>query len=336
MTTITFYSVRANEEQRFTELLQNTDQTFELVQDELSLQNSNPDAVVISIFVDNIVTAKLMDTMPNLKLIATRSTGYDHVDIKAATERGITVVNVPAYGEETVAEYAFALLLTLSRKIRESAAAVAAGQPNTEALCGFDLGGKTFGIVGCGRIGHHAARIAKGFGMEVIAYDPYPNQAKAQQIGYTFVDLPELMQRSDVISLHAPLTKDNHHSIDAKMLAHTKPTAVLINTARGELIDTTALVQALGHNTLAGAALDVLEFETLLQRDNAVAASARTVNHDEAQAVLDILSLRSMPQVVLTPHNAFNTREAVDRIRQTTIQNITDYFKGQTPNKIEA
>lgn len=336
MALISFYSVHANEEQRFTELLQGTGQTFELINEELSLQNSNSDAVVISIFVDNMVSAKIMDTMPNLKLIATRSTGYDHIDVKAAAERGITVVNVPAYGEETVAEYAFALLLTLSRKIRESIAAVAEGQPNSAALCGFDLSGKTFGVVGCGRIGQHAARIAKGFGMDVVAYDPYPNAKKAQEIDYTYVDLPELMQRSDVISLHAPLTPENHHIIDATMLAHTKPTAVLINTARGELVDTTALVQALGHNTLAGAALDVLEFETLLQRDNAVAASAQAVSHDKAQAVLDILSLRSMPQVVLTPHNAFNTQEAVDRIRQTTIQNITDYFKGQTPNKIEA
>jgi len=336
MALITFYSVHANEEQRFTELLQGTEQTFELKSEELGLQNSNPDAVVISIFADSKVSAKVMDTMPNLKLIATRTTGYDHIDLKAATERGITVVNVPAYGEETVAEYAFALLLTLSRKVREAASAVSVAQVDTAALCGFDLGGKTFGVVGCGRIGQHAARIAKGFGMDVIAYDPYPNQEKAQEIGFTFVDLPELMQRSDVISLHAPATKENHHLINAEALAHTKPTAVLVNTARGELLDTTALVQALSNNTLAGAALDVLEFEALLQRDNAIKAAAEAISHEEAQAVLDILSLRAMPQVVITPHNAFNTREAVDRIRQTTIQNITDYFKGHTPNKIEA
>lgn len=336
MALLTFYSVHANEEQRFTELLQGTDQTFELVRDELSLKNSNPDAVVISIFADCEVTAQIMDAMPKLKLIATRTTGYDHIDLKAAAERGITVVNVPAYGEETVAEFAFALLLTLSRRMRESMQAVTEAEVNTEELCGFDLGGKTFGIVGCGRIGQHAARIANGFGMEVIAFDPYPNQEKAQQIGYTYVELPELMQRSDVISLHAPLTPDNHHIINADMLAKAKPTAVVVNTARGELIDTTALVQALGHNKLAGAALDVLEFEALLQRTKVVAASAEGVNADEAQSVLDILSLRSMPNVVLTPHNAFNTREAVDRIRQTTIQNITDYFKGKTPNKIEA
>jgi D-lactate dehydrogenase len=235
-----------------------------------------------------------------------------------------------------VAEFAFALLLTLSRKIREATAAVATAEVDNSTLRGFDLSGKTFGVVGCGRIGQHAARIAKGFGMNVVAYDPFPNQEKAQEIGFNFVELPELMQQSDIISVHAPLTKDNHHLINADMLAHTKPTAVLVNTARGELIDTTAVVQALGHKKLAGAALDVLEFESLLQRDKVVAASGQQVSADEAQAVLDILSLKSMPQVLLTPHNAFNTLEAVDRIRVTTIQNITDYLKGQTPNKIEA
>jgi D-lactate dehydrogenase len=336
MTMITFYSVSADEEARFTELLQGTDQTYELKREALSLQHSNADAVVISIFASDSVTAEVMDSMPNLKLIATRTTGYDHIDLAAAKERNITVVNVPAYGEETVAEFAFALLLTLSRKIREATAAVATAEVDNSTLRGFDLSGKTFGVVGCGRIGQHAARIAKGFGMNVVAYDPFPNQEKAQEIGFNFVELPELMQQSDIISVHAPLTKDNHHLINADMLAHTKPTAVLVNTARGELIDTTAVVQALGHKKLAGAALDVLEFESLLQRDKVVAASGQQVSADEAQAVLDILSLKSMPQVLLTPHNAFNTLEAVDRIRVTTIQNITDYLKGQTPNKIEA
>jgi D-lactate dehydrogenase len=333
---ITFYSVSADEEARFTELLQGTDQTYELKREALSLQHSNADAVVISIFASDSVTAEVMDSMPNLKLIATRTTGYDHIDLAAAKERDIIVVNVPAYGEETVAEFAFALLLTLSRKIREATAAVATAEVDNSTLRGFDLSGKTFGVVGCGRIGQHAARIAKGFGMNVVAYDPFPNQEKAQEIGFNFVELPELMQQSDIISVHAPLTKDNHHLINADMLAHTKPTAVLVNTARGELIDTTAVVQALGHKKLAGAALDVLEFESLLQRDKVVAASGQQVSADEAQAVLDILSLKSMPQVLLTPHNAFNTLEAVDRIRVTTIQNITDYLKGQTPNKIEA
>jgi D-lactate dehydrogenase len=333
---ITFYSVSADEEARFTELLQGTDQTYELKREALSLQHSNADAVVISIFASDSVTAEVMDSMPNLKLIATRTTGYDHIDLAAAKERDIIVVNVPAYGEETVAEFAFALLLTLSRKIREATAAVATAEVDNSTLRGFDLSGKTFGVVGCGRIGQHAARIAKGFGMNVVAYDPFPNQEKAQEIGFNFVELPELMQQSDIISVHAPLTKDNHHLINADMLGHTKPTAVLVNTARGELIDTTAVVQALGHKKLAGAALDVLEFESLLQRDKVVAASGQQVSADEAQAVLDILSLKSMPQVLLTPHNAFNTLEAVDRIRVTTIQNITDYLKGQTPNKIEA
>lgn len=335
MPTITFYSADQTDIERFQTLLPAPDYQLEFVGDAISQQHSNPDSEVISMFVSDNITSEVMDRYPKLKLIATRSTGFDHIDLEAARERGITVTNVPRYGESTVAEFTFALLLSLSRKIRESEEAVREGRVDFKELTGFDLHGKTFGIIGSGKIGQHAAMIAKGFGMEVIAYDPYPNQQKADEIGFSYVSLDELSKQSDVISLHAPATPQTKHIVDSAFLGGVKSSALLVNTARGELVDTTALVAALGHNKIAGAALDVLEHEALLQTENAVTAAGQVQDNETAQTVLDILALKAMPNVLITPHNAFNTTEAIDRIRRTTAQNIQDFYKGETPNKIE-
>jgi D-lactate dehydrogenase len=335
MAIITFYSANQTDQQRFRELLRGLEHQVEFADGPLSHQHSNADSEVISMFVSDNITAEVMDRFPKLKLLATRSTGYDHIDLQAAKERGIVVTNVPRYGEVTVAEFTFALLLNLSRKTRESEAAIRVGQVVSEELRGFDLHGKTFGIIGSGKIGQHAALIAKGFGMEVVAYDPYPNQQKADEIGFRYVDLGTLAASSDVISLHAPATPKTHHIVDSNFLKGVKSSALLVNTARGELIDTTALVAALGAGTLAGAALDVLEHEELLQTANAVAAAQEAQDNKTGQTVLDILALKAMPNVIITPHNAFNTYEAVDRIRQTTAQNIIDFYKGSTPNNVE-
>ena len=328
MATITFYSASPTDQQRFSEILSGTGLDYVCVSESVDHVHSNSDAAVISIFVNDSVTADVMDTMPNLKLIATRSTGFDHIDVAAARERGITVVNVPRYGEATVAEFTFALLLNLTRRIADSQAAF--GKPHSsDAICGVDLNSKTFGIIGSGKIGQHAAHIAKGFGMEVIAYDPYPNNQKAQEIGFSYVPLDELAARSDVISLHAPATPDNHHLVDSRFLQRVKSSAVLVNTARGELVDTEALLERMQTGSLAGAALDVLEHEALLHDD------ADTTTPEARQALEVIQELQALPNVILTPHNAFNTHEAVDRIRQTTAQNIIDFYKGKTPNKVE-
>jgi D-lactate dehydrogenase len=335
MAIITFYSADQTDQARFRELFKDTEHQIEFVEEPLSQGHSNPDATTISMFVSDNITAEVLDKFPKLKLLATRSTGFDHIDLVAAKERGITVTNVPRYGETTVAEFTFALILTLSRKIRESLAAVHNGNVNVYELQGFDLYGKTFGIIGSGKIGQHAAAIAKGFGMDVIAYDPHPNQQKANEIGFTYVDISELAKRSDIISLHAPATEETYHIVDSDFLAGVKSSALLMNTARGELVDTTALVAALGSGKLAGAALDVVEHEEYLQSANAVRAAQQSQNNSTAQIVLDLLALKAMPTVIVTPHNAFNTYEAVDRIRSTTARNIIDFYKGETPNKVE-
>lgn len=325
MTTITFYSTTPVDQQRFTELFAGTDFQCEFVSGSIDHQHSNADAVVISIFVGDQVTATVMDSMPKLKLIATRSTGFDHIDLEAAKQRGIAVVAVPRYGETTVAEYTFALLLSLSRKIAAGQQAISTGSVDTAALCGFDLHGKTIGLIGTGKIGLHTAMIAKGFGMNVIAYDPYPNEPKALEIGFSYVPLEILAERSDVISLHAPATPENHHLVDSAFLKRVKSSAVLINTARGELVDTVSLLEHLRSLTIAGAGLDVLEYEAHLHG---------IVDEDDPNVKI-VRELQALPHVVLTPHNAFNTHEAVDRIRQTTAQNIIDFYKGEMPNKVE-
>lgn len=334
MAIISLYDTDATDKQRFTELLSGSGHEFELLDEQVSHKNSNSEAEVISIFAGDNVTREVMDRMPKLKLIATRSTGFDHIDLEAAREKGIIVTNVPRYGEQTVAEFTFALLLAVSRKIIPARAGILEGDVDMGELVGFDLQGKTIGIIGTGRIGQHAIAIAKGFGLNVIAYDLYPNQKAAEERGFTYVTLQELAEQSDIISLHAPATAGTHHLVDSTFLSRVKSRAVLVNTARGELVDTTALVQALSNNKLAGAALDVLEHEELLRIK--AADIHEKISPELAQAIVDVAALKSMEQVILTPHAAFNTHEAVDRIRETTVQNIIDFYKGETPNKVEA
>jgi len=329
MALITFYSVSPTDKQRFSALTAGTDHQFEFVDEPLSHKNLNPKSEVISIFVADNVTKAVLDKLPKLTLIATRSTGFDHIDMAEAKARNITVVAVPRYGERTVAEYAFALLLALSRRVIDAAAAVEHNTIDLPSLTGFDLSEKTFGIIGSGKIGLNAAAIARGFNMRVIAYDPYPNETAAKEIGFTYVPLDELAKQSDVISLHAPSTPETYHVVDEAFLRGVKSSAVLVNTARGGLVDSVALTKALSEQRLAGAALDVLEHEELLHGLGSQEPSAEI-----AQAIVTIASLKAMPQVIITPHTAFNTREAIDRIRQTTIQNIIDFYKGETPNKV--
>lgn len=292
---------------------------------------ADKESEVISVFVDSQVTAEVLSHFPNLKHIATRSTGFDHIDLAACTERGVSVSTVPAYGEVTVAEYAFALLLSWSRRVYDGVDRVKElGDFSPEGLKGFDLFGKTFGVIGTGRIGKHAAKIAKGFGMNVIAYDVYPNEAAATELGFKYVSLDEVLKTADVVSLHVPYTKDNHHLINADKLRLMKPSAVLVNTARGALVDTPALVEALKNKVIAGACLDVLEEEGVLKDEFGY---VKGINQEaDMKAVLAGHILFDLPNVLVTPHNAFNTQEALERILDTTAENIKNYLAGTPSN----
>jgi D-lactate dehydrogenase len=278
------------------------------------LASPHPDAMVISPFVSSKVTAEMIAAMPKLKLIACRSTGYDNIDLAAAAEHGITVCNVPSYGENTVAEYAFGLLLALTRKIPQAIAQLQAGNTSHDQLQGIDLAGKTLGILGAGRIGCRMAQIANGFGMKVITYDTRPNPARAEQYHFRYEPLDTVLRTADILSLHLPNLPETKHLLSAAALTKLKPGAILVNTSRGEVVETGALIEALTTNRLSGAALDVFEGENNLGPS----------------------TLQKLPNVVLTNHNAFNTAEAVARIHQTTIQNIAAFLKGEPQNEVKA
>ncbi len=315
------------------------------------------DTEALSIFIHSTVSREFLAAHPALKLIVTRSTGYDHIAVADARARGVTVCRVPNYGENTVAEHSFALLLALSRRLRESLAAYSSPHFSYQALRGFDLKGKVFGIVGTGRIGLHASRIARGFQMEVIAYDLKTQPLVAETLDFHYVDFPELLHRADVISLYIPLTPSTRHMINRETLAQCKHGVVLINTARGGLIDTDALLEALESGQVGGAGLDVLEDERVLQQDSARIITSEIVDHIQQSASPSpspnyeeplqrrerVKELRNLvrnsrlverPDVIFTPHSGFNSAEAVARIDEQTVRAINAFLAGAPVNQV--
>ncbi len=331
---IIFYSKESWEEQYVTAKLAGQEVVFR--SGGSIADTSAPDLSVdaISVFVDSPVTKAVLDRFPNLKLIATRSTGYDHIDIAEAKARGVAVATVPGYGAPTVAEFVFALLLALSRKVVDAKERVSQGHSFAQDnLRGFDLCSKTIGIVGTGRIGAHAARIAHGFGMKVLATDEHQNASLVSDYGATYVSLPELLAGSDIISLHVPYLPSTHHLINAAAFAQIKKGAYIINTARGAVIDTDALLRALDDGTIAGAGLDVLEEEGMMDDELQLLGTAHP-KEDELRTLLENHALLAHPRVIITPHVAFNTDEAVHRILDTTIDSLQSFADGTPKNTI--
>lgn len=286
----------------------------------------------VSTFVYSRLDPPLLGGAPELRLVATRSTGYDHIDLKACRKAGVAVCNVPSYGENTVAEHTFGLILSLSRKIHESIQRTQRGDFSTEGLQGFDLQGKTLGVVGAGRIGLHVIRLAKAFGMEVLVADVVEHPILAEVLGFSYVALEELLGRSDIVSLHAPHTRATHHLLDAEAIGKMRPGALLINTARGALVDTGALLEALKDGRIGGAGLDVMEGEEVLRDERQILTDQAT--RDKLQIRLENHLLIGLDNVIVTPHNAFNSREALERIVQTTIANIEAFDRGEPINLV--
>jgi len=287
---------------------------------------------IISSFIYSRLTAKNLKSLPNLKYITTRSTGFDHIDIKVAKSLGIKVSNVPLYGANTVAEHTFALILTLSRKIYESINRTKRSDFQLTSLRGWDLKGKTIGIIGTGSIGAHAVRMAHGFGMKILMYDVFKNKDLVRKYKAHYVTLDKLLQESDIVTLHLPYNKQTHHLINKKNIVEMKASAYLINTARGGLVETKALVHALAKGKLAGAGLDVLEEEGLIKEE--IQLLDRQTSRDKLSTVLHDHILLKMNNVIVTPHNAFNSTEALQRILDTTIDNIRSYQRGKPHNLV--
>jgi D-lactate dehydrogenase len=292
------------------------------------------DAEVVSAFVNSDLSAAVLDQLPRLRLIATRSTGYDHIDLGRCAARGMAVANVPDYGDHTVAEHAFALLLAVSRRVVAAAERTRRGDFSQEGLRGFDLHGRTLGVVGTGRIGRRAIAIGRGFGMRVLAYDPRPEPAAAETLGFRYAPLEALLTEADVVTLHVPGGTSTRHLLSDAEFARMKPGAVLVNTARGSVVDAAALVRALDSGRLAGAGLDVLPEEPLVRDEAQIFRSEPVVGTERLHALLAGHALLRFPNVVITPHIAYDTDEALRRILDTTLANIEAFARGESLNLV--
>lgn len=331
---IAFFELEQWEKEYLRDRLKNYELVF--VDDHLNEDNAGQikNADAIGIFIYSAVNRKVLEKLPALKLVATLSTGFDHIDLKECRKRKITVCNVPHYGENTVAEHTFALILNLTRKIHKAYERTVRGDFTIDGLRGIDLQGKTLGVVGAGSIGQHVIRIAKGFEMNVLAYDKFKNQKLAGKLGFKYTDFDYLLRNSDIITLHAPYNKSTHHLINKKAISKMKKRAFLINTARGSIIDTNALLEGIQSGKIGGAGLDVLEGECFIKEEKQILSKPFMKECDLKTALQDHLLLRQ-PNVIITPHNAFNSSEALRRILDTTILNINSFLKKKPVNVVK-
>ncbi len=312
------------------------------------LDEVGEDAEVLSLFINSRVTSEFLAAHPRLRFIATRSTATDHLDLPACRERHITVANVADYGFTTVAEHTFALILALSRRLREVMLSPKGGTFSYAANRGFDLAGKTLGVIGMGRIGQRVAELAHAFHMTVLAYDIERPVGLEQALDFTFVPLEELLREAHIISLHAPLSAETYHILNRETLAKCQEGVLIVNTARGALLDTQALREALDSGQVGGAGLDVLQDERVMRQSVSRIISADIVQHlrsdasahdardaDRVRELHELLlgdAVLSRSNVVFTPHVAFNSVEAVERVKEVTVENILGFATGQSAN----
>lgn len=285
-------------------------------------------ATAVCAFVNDDLSAPVLDLLADMGigLVAMRSAGVNNVDLPRARELGLKVARVPAYSPHAVAEHAVALILALNRKIHRAYNRVREGNFALDGLMGFDLHGKTAGVVGTGVIGQVLARILLGFGCKVVASDPYPDEG-LQAAGVTYLPFEDLLGQSDVITLQCPLTPETRHLIDARAVAAMKPGAMLINTSRGAVVDTDAVIAGLKSGQIGALGLDVYEEESDLFFED---LSNRIIPDDH------FARLQTFPNVLITGHQGFFTREALTAIARTTVENITSFARDGTPaNRVE-
>jgi D-lactate dehydrogenase len=279
------------------------------------------DFPAICVFVNDLLDRSILKTLgeSGTNLIALRCAGYNNVDLNAAEELQIAVVRVPAYSPHAVAEHAIALILTLNRKIHRAYYRVREGNFSLNGLLGFDLHGRIVGIIGTGQIGRITGQILHGFGCKILAYDPYPHDEFGKQYA-EYVALAELYARSDIISLHCPLNSDNYHLINDSAISQMKPGVMLVNTSRGGLIDTKAVIRGLKSKQIGYLALDVYEEEKNIFFED---LSGEIIQDDIFERLL------TFPNVIITGHQAFFTEEALNNIAETTLANIQDIERGK-------
>jgi D-lactate dehydrogenase len=333
MKNIAFFEITAKEK---TYLKKKFNKDYELLfyKEELNKDNAGliKNVDIISPFIYSAVDSVVLSKAAKLKLIATRSTGFNHIDIKEAEKKNIHVANVPYYGENTVAEHTFALILALSRNLHKAYVRTIRNDFTLHGLQGFDLKGRTLGVIGAGSIGVHVIKIAKGFGMKVIASDAKPNHILEELLDFKYVPLDGLLQNSDIITLHCPYNVHTHHLINMDNINKIKKGTLFINTARSGIVEPKALYYAIEKGIFSGAGLDVFEGEELLKEENQMLTKNVSVEHLEAILKRNIL-LRN-ENVIITPHMAFDSVEAVERILDTTVENIFSFFNGKPYHKV--
>lgn len=291
------------------------------------------DAEIISTFIYSPVNADIISQLPNLRFVTTRSTGFDHIDVDFCKSKGIVVSNVPEYGSHTVAEHTFALILALTRKIHQSINQAKQLNFDHKEIKGMDIFGKNLGIIGLGKIGIEVLKIAKGFGMNVFVYTRTQDPQLAAQYGFTYLDIDSLLTQSDIVTLHLPYSQATHHILNSQNIQKMKKGSYLINTARGGLVETEAILSGLQSHILAGVGMDVLEEEKELSEEVDILSASYQQQADLKMLVLDHV-LMNHPQVVITPHNAFNSTEALERILAVTTENIKNFQEGVMSNTV--
>lgn len=291
------------------------------------------DAKIISVFTNSRVNESVLRQFNNLELIALRSVGFNHIDIDYCKEHNIFVETTPNYGNMSVAEFAIGLLLDVCRKITYSYLNLQNREVNPITSIGFELWGKNIGIVGLGAIGSEMARLAYGFNMNILGFDLHENTELEEKYGVKYTDFDNLVSQSDIITLHTPLTNDNFHMFNKETFQKMKNSAVLINTARGELIDTQALYNALNTKEIAGAGLDVLECEETLSNPDYLDDIDR-LNDNYLKKTLLNNRILTLDNAIVTPHIAYDTTEAIQRILNTTMENIAAFIQGKIQNNV--
>jgi len=281
------------------------------------------------------VDKDIIDALPNLKLISARTTGFDNIDTAYAKEKGIAVINVPAYGDETVAEYAFALILTLSRKMSMTFLRSLLGIFDQKMVRGNELAGKTLGVVGTGKIGRKLVKMAFGFDLNIICYDPFPNQEIVEKYNVKYVSLEELFKNTDIISIHVPYMKETHHLISFDTLKILKKGVLLVNTSRGPIVNTSAVLEGVKEGVFGGVALDTFEGEQIWVKEENIIAKSEIPPAEEFKKALESFYLLRFRNVVLTPHNAFNSHEAVRRIIEAALSDMVVFGeKGNCEHRV--
>lgn len=326
---IAFFSSKSYDETSFNKANENYNFDIRYYKGHLNMNNVllTQDMDAACIFVNDIADSRVMDAMAKngVKLLALRSAGFNHVDLQAAVRDDIKVVRVPAYSPYAVAEHAVALMLSLNRKIHRAYWRTRDGNFSLHGLTGFDMYGKTAGIIGTGKIAKVLIRILKGFGMNILAYDLYPDRefAASEEIAYTTLD--DLYRYSDIISLHCPLTEETRYMIDEEAIGKMKDGVMIINTGRGQLIHTNALIEGLKEKQVSAAGLDVYEEE------------GDYFYEDKSDKIIDddvLARLLSFPNVIVTSHQAFFTKEAMYNIAETTLENIEAFGDGRLQNEV--